>query len=249
VTSTVILTKDRPDLLRECLHSLTLSMNGVQPPKVVVWDNGGDPETRNLCREFRTKRLSSGANESFSAANNEAAKKTKGDLLLLNNDVQLQPGCLQAMERARKEGANIVGAKLLYPNGAVQHYGIGFSRDYMPFHIGRYEAPDSSWCSEDRVVVATTFACVLIERDLWDTLGGLDEEYHYSYEDVDFCLRAREVGATVGVVHDAVAIHQESQTVGRSDNNVRNWGIFVKKWISTGRMYAALGVWPQWIWR
>lgn len=247
MTTAIIVTKGRPDLLRQCLVSLSASLNGSQPPKVVVWDNEGDAETKAICREFVVKRFGGGANESFSAANNLAAQGTKGDLLLLNNDVFLQPGCISAMQRARREGANIVGAKLLYPQGVVQHYGIGFSRDYMPFHIGRGEAPDSPWCSQDRVVAATTFAAVLIERALWDSLGGLDEEYIYSYEDIDYCLRAREVGAVVGVACDAVAIHLESQTVGRSDNDVRNWGIFAKKWLDTGRLYAALGVWPQWI--
>lgn len=245
--SVLIPTRNRPDLLKQCVESLLVALDGIKVSNLVVWDNGDDDETKIVTGLNRMKRLSTGQNESYSRSMNLSSQQAKGDLLLLNNDVFLTPGCINSMVRALKEGCEVVGAKLLYPQGTVQHYGVGFSRDYMPFHIGRYEAADSPWCSIDRVVAATTFACVLIKRTLWETLGGLDEEYFYSFEDIDFCLRAREIGAVVGIVHDAMAVHLEAQTQGRSDNDARNWEVFAKKWLNTGRIYAALGVWPQWI--
>ena len=244
----IILTRDRPDLLRECLRHLQTSVNGGPKPPVFVWDNGADEETPAICAEFGARRLGGdGTNISFSAANNAAARGFKGDLLLLNNDVFVRPGCLEALIAERKAGCDIVGTKLLYPNGTIQHYGIGFSRDYQPFHVSRGAAPHDWFIRENRVCPAVTFACVMISRKTWDDLGGLDEEYFYSYEDIDFCLRARETGAIVGVSAAAQAVHLESQTEGRSANDGVNWVTFHRKWVANGRLYAALGVWPFWI--
>lgn len=242
-----IVTRDRPDLLRRCLEHLIAAMGAGRAP-IIVWDNGTDKETPAICRQFRAKRLSaSGKNLSFSAANNAAVAEFSGDILLVNNDVFVEPGAIDALLAERARGCDIIGAKLLYPNGRVQHFGVGFSRDWQPFHLARFDPPDSGWCAEPRVVPAVTFALAMISRQVWNGLSGLDEEYFFGYEDIDFCLRGRMSGAMIGVTPDAVAMHLESQTEGRSSHDARNWARFKSAWIDSGYLYAALGVYPPYL--
>lgn len=244
----IVVTRDRPDLLRECLRRLAASLNGGPRPALVVYDNGSDPETPAICAEYGAERLGgTGENVSFARANNEAARRFRGDVLLLNNDVEVFPGCLEALVAGRRAGCDLVGAKLLYPDGTIQHFGIGFSRDYQSFHLGRGQPATEPWMAENRVVAAATGACLLIRRRCWDELGGLDEGYVFGWEDVDFCLRAREQGYICGVVHEAVAVHHESQTAGRSSFDSANWQRYQESWVRTGRVHAALGVWPMFL--
>lgn len=243
-----IVTRDRPELLRECFRHLRESVNGGPKPPIWVFNNGSDPETPALCREYGAKALSRpGENVGFAEANNLLAAEFKGDVLLCNNDVFPMAGCLEALARERAKGCDIVGAKLLYPDGRVQHFGVGFTRDYWPLHTGRFEPQDSEWASEPRVVPAVTGALMLIARDMWERLGGFDTAFYFGSEDIDFCLRAREAGSICGVVPDAVAIHLESQTAGRSAHDARNAAVYKAKWIDSGRIYQALGVWPSFL--
>lgn len=242
-----IVTRDRPDLLYRCLEHLTAAMGDKRAP-IIVWNNGTDEKTPILCAEYGVKMLGGdGENTSFSKANNECAKQFKGDVLLVNNDVYLTPGAIDALIAERQNGCDIVGAKLLYPNGRVQHFGVGFSRDWQPFHLGRHEPSDSEWCSEPHVVRAVTFALALINRLAWDRLEGLDEQYFFGYEDIDFCLRAGLSGDVIGVTPDAVAVHLESQSEGRSSHDARNWNVFKSGWVDGGHIHPALGVWPAYI--
>lgn len=242
-----IVTRDRPDLLYRCLEHLIAAMGDKRAP-IVVWNNGTDEKTPILCAEYGVKMLGgNGENTSFSKANNECAKQFKGDVLLLNNDVFLDKGAIAAMIAERQNGCDIVGAKLLYPNGTIQHYGVGFSRDWNPMHLARGWPAGYEWATEPHVVPAVTFALALINRRTWDRLEGLDERYFFGYEDTDCCLRAKLSGEVIGVIPNAVATHLESQTEGRSSHDAGNWLLFKRAWIDSGQLYDALGVYPAYL--
>ena len=168
-------------------------------------------------------------------------------VLLLNNDLILRPGFWGGAQFMMQHGYEIAGGKLLYPNGTIQHCGKWFTMDFYPFHALRWQGADEPHTMEPRPYPAVTFACALIKREVWEGLEGLDEQFVNGYEDDDFCLRARECGACIGVHPDMAAIHLESQTTGQdNDNKEAQWRRFRAKWVETGRISWALGMHMGW---
>ncbi len=186
---------------------------------------------------------------SFAQFNNLAAKETKGAdwLLLLNDDVELKPGFwdgLQAMEAAQFD---VIGAKLLYPDGTIQHCGKLYTLDMFPFHVMRGLPGDSPESMQMRKYPSVTFACVAILKELWDDIGGLDEQFSNGYEDDDFCAATLERGGDIGVHPGCLATHLESQTTGQdNENKGLQWDKFREKWIFSNRLTYPLGVIREW---
>lgn len=170
-----------------------------------------------------------GTNTSFSLGNNLGAKATQSDwLLLLNDDVILEPDFLQEMWAGRR--ADICGALLLHSDGTVNHAGTLIAPDGRTDHIGRHVSP-LQLGGGYAFVPAVTFAAVMIHRAIWDALGGLDESYFYGWEDTDFCLRALQAGYTIACNRDAVAFHDECGTRPRnSQQDVDNCRLFINRW-------------------
>ena len=138
---------------------------------------------------------------------------------------------------------DIAGAKLLYPDGTIQHYGKWFTLDFHPFHVLRWQPADDPLAQQIRSFPDVTFACVAIRKVVWDDLKGLDEEYLNGYEDDDFCLRAKERGADVGLHPKMLATHLEAQTTGiDTANKAAQYERFKKIWVETGRIQWPLGV-------
>jgi GT2 family glycosyltransferase len=149
--------------------------------------------------------------DGFAATCNAAANRTTADLLVfLNDDTVAQPGWLSELTPYADLGPT--GAHLVYPDGSTQHAGVHFRRRQGVLEAYNWTRPAAS--SE---VPAVTGACLAISRDWWDRLEGFDEAFVNGYEDVDLCLRARELGGTCWYVADSTVVHFES----RSDPEVR----------------------------
>lgn len=175
--------------------------------------------------------LSLGYNN-FSVACNEAAKRVRDEwILFLNDDIEAENNFLFLMfDTALNLGADIVGAKLLYPDGRIQHVGVYFKEDGTPYHAA-LGAPDK--LREDRIVPAVTGACMMVKRGVFEALGGFDEEFENGFEDVDFCLRAREAGYRIALCGRTKLIHYEKCTRGFDrDRFLRNLDRLKKKWFS-----------------
>jgi GT2 family glycosyltransferase len=175
-----------------------------------------------------------GFNTSFSMGNNIAAAEMPADvthLLLLNDDLIPNDTFIEELAAAAEIDAPIVGALLVHRDGKVNHAG-GCELDpvrSISEHIGR-GSPAAGW-KGIATVPWVTFAAVLINRSLWDALGGLDESFVYGYEDHDFCMRALEVGAEIVCARDAVAIHEECGTRPRGGpRDAQNYTIFHGRW-------------------
>ena len=168
-------------------------------------------------------------------------------LLLINNDVIIQPGYFEALREAIAVGYEIIGSKLLYPNGTIQHFGKWFTLDFYPFHVLRGQPATHEQAQQPRTVPAVTFAAVAIKREVWQGVGGLDESYTNGYEDDAFCLTAREQGAQIGVHPGMLATHLESQSTGQdTPNKQAMWRLFKEKWVYSGRIQWALGMLNGW---
>ena len=161
----------------------------------------------------------------YSALNNFGARYATGEyLLLLNNDTEvITPGWLEEMVMyAQQKRVGCVGAKLLYPDDTIQHAGVGFGIGGVAGHLHKY-FPATSDGYMGRLnyvqdVYGDTAACLLIRKEIYDEVHGLDESYAVAFNDVDFCVRVRETGYTNVFTPFAQLYHYESKSRGMEDN-------------------------------
>jgi len=226
--SLVIPTRDRVELLRMCVESI-LARTVYPDFEVVVVDNQStDPEAlaymASLEREGRARVLRYDAPFNYSAINNWAVRHCDGRILgLVNNDIEvILPDWLQEMAaQAMRPEVGAVGAMLYYPDDRIQHAGVilgihgvgahiyaGLPRGY-PGHGGRARVAQS--------LSAVTAACLLVRREAYESVGGLDERLQVAFNDVDFCLRLREAGYRNIWTPFAELYHHESASRGRED--------------------------------
>jgi GT2 family glycosyltransferase len=157
----------------------------------------------------------------FSRINNLAAREARGELIgLMNNDLKvLDPDWLKEMvSQVVRPDVGIVGAKLLYDDGSIQHAGVTLgialaSHLYKSFP-GHAEGRNGR-LMHAQDVSAVTAACLLIRREVWNEVGGLDEEFPVAYNDVDLCLKVRAAGYRIIWTPDARIYHLESRSRGR----------------------------------
>jgi GT2 family glycosyltransferase/2-polyprenyl-3-methyl-5-hydroxy-6-metoxy-1,4-benzoquinol methylase len=232
LVSVIVPTKNKVDLLRTCLTSL---IEGTQYSncELLVVDNGSDdPETLAYLQALRDlgssslKVLSFPGPFNFSAMNNMAARESRGEfLLLLNNDTQIlhEDWLDEMLGYAQREDVGAVGARLLYPDGTIQHAGAilglgGMGSNHVfrqastddPGYFGRLMLP------QDYSVV--TAACLLTRKAHYWAVGGLDEEmFQVNFNDVDYCLKLRERGLKVVWTPYATLRHEESVSQAAPD--------------------------------
>ena len=205
VVSVIIPNRDRPDLLGPCMAGL-LHGTDYERIEVLIVDNGSvDPEALalldRLAADPRVTVLRDAAPFNWAALNNRAARHATGDLLLLlNNDIAiLQPDWLtELVGQVIQPGVGAAGAKLLYPDGRIQHAGVttdlrGYPRHLLRFADGAEPGPFDLLGSA-RDVWGVTGACMAIHRSVFFAVGGLNEAFPISYNDVDLCLRLTASG-------------------------------------------------------
>jgi O-antigen biosynthesis protein len=228
----VIPTKNRVDLLRTCLDSLARTTDKVHVNVIVVDDNSTETEsvqylaslagrTDLRCQVIHAPNSPTGFN--YSRLVNLGTARVETPLVLhLNNDVEaLTPGWLEDMVGwLSVPGVGVVGAKLLYPDGTLNHAGIALSRDDGLPHVlfEREPADDLGHLflpHTARNVAAVTGACLLTRTDLYRELNGFDEvQLPVAYNDVDYCLRAGHAGYRSVITPQAVLRHIGSATRG-----------------------------------
>jgi GT2 family glycosyltransferase/glycosyltransferase involved in cell wall biosynthesis len=178
----------------------------------------------------------------WSAINNLGVRHATGDLLLFMNDdmAPLGPDWLKEMVRvSRQRDVGIVGAMLEYPNGRIQHAGIGLSQG-AGFHVFRFLDPAEDrigWLVRyDREVSAATGACILTRRECYDAVGGFDEELPIVCNDTDFGLRMWEKGYSSVVAASARLIHYEgiSRAGLKESDDVIRFQARWREWITFG---------------
>ncbi|MGE0558041.1 MAG: glycosyltransferase [Burkholderiales bacterium] len=229
LVSIIVPTRDAADLLRRCVNSVLGKTTYPQFEILVVDNQSSEPQALTCLRELaahpavRVLRYDRPFN--FSAINNFAAREARGGVLcLLNNDTEvISPDWLDEMVgHLLQPGVGVVGAKLYYPDGRVQHagdtVGPGGCANHLHSGIAR---EDPGYCN--RAVVAqelsaVTAACLVTRRDLFIGLGGLDARWlKVAFNDVDYCLRVRAAGHQVVWTPHAELYHHESVSRGRND--------------------------------
>lgn len=224
--SVIIPSRDHLEVLRKCLHTL-FGLTSYANFQVVLVDTGSENaetwkfyETYAHNPGFKLVRYQEPFN--FSKASNFGARFADGDLFLfLNNDTEiLHSDWMSRMAQwFELKGVGIVGAKLLYPDGRIQHAGVILGLGGLAAHIFHNEAEDlitmyGSDCWYRNLSVVTG-ACMLISRHAFESAHGFDEEYRLNWSDVDLCLRVVSAGYRIVYTPDVRLIHVESVTHGR----------------------------------
>ncbi len=157
----------------------------------------------------------------YSLANNIAASLTDGECIcLLNDDVSTIAGDWldQMVGFFSDPEVGVVGAKLYYPNSTTQHGGIIMGLAGLADHANRFLPRGESgyaWRGEvDQELSAVTGACLLVRRDVYNLVDGLDEDFPTSFNDVDFCLRVRRSGYNVVFAASVELFHHETLSFG-----------------------------------
>jgi GT2 family glycosyltransferase len=161
----------------------------------------------------------------YSAINNLAAREAKGQILgLINNDLEvISPHWLQEMvSHALRPEVGAVGAKLYYPDGKIQHAGVVLGIFGLSEHIHRaLGRDDPGYCGRVQLtqdISVVTGACLLLRRELFEQLHGLDEGLPVAFNDVDLCLRLLDLGLRNVFTPYAELYHYESATRGSDDS-------------------------------
>ena len=224
--SVIIPTKDRIDLLATCLNGLLEKTNYGNFEILVVDNNSVEASTfayfEMVEKNDKVSILKFPGEFNFSAINNFAVSKAKGEVLvLLNNDIEvISEGWLRELvSHAVRSGVGAVGCRLYYPDDHVQHDGIvvgmGGVAGYAHPRLRREQSGEFGRSKIVRNYSAVTAAALAISKSVYDEVGGLDEEnLAVAFNDVDFCLRVQEAGYKNLYTPFAELYHHESVSRG-----------------------------------
>ncbi|MEO0417720.1 MAG: glycosyltransferase family 2 protein [Pseudomonadota bacterium] len=246
--SVVVATRDRVELLRTCVEGVLHGTNYPALDLIVADNESVEPETLAymdaIAADPRIQVVRWPHPFNYSAINNFAAAHAKGEYIcLLNNDIEvLDPEWLTEMVReALQPGVGAVGARLLYPDRSIQHAGvaIGIGNAAGHAHRGLPEGEPGYFAQAliARGASAVTAACLLVRKDHFDGVGGLDEEsLAVAYNDVDLCLKLQAQGLRNIYTPLATLIHHESKSRGLDfapehlERYMRELEVFQERW-------------------
>jgi GT2 family glycosyltransferase len=181
-----------------CLRSIAATCADEDIEVIVIDDCSPEPAADALTMVSGVKHIRNSENLGFLRNCNKAAALATGQyVLLLNNDVIVTQGWLQALVGTftQRENVGMVGAKLIYPDGRLQEAGGIVWRDGSAWNWGRDQDASRPEFNYLREVDYCSGAVLLLERKFWNTLGGFDERYAPAYyEDTDIAFRVREAG-------------------------------------------------------
>ena len=217
-------------MLLDCVHSV--SREGVPAPQIVIVDNGSsDASIENLQRAIDgLSILRNSCNAGFAKAVNQGIRQATSApslvefILLLNNDAQLDPGALQAFAAGFDSLPNlaIAGGQLHYPDGRLQSAFAplpSIAEEILPRSLLKLLAParfQRKTQDENPIAVECVLgACLCVRRSILPRLGLLDEDYFFFFEEIEWCHRARQLGAEIYYLPKASALHGHGQTANR----------------------------------
>jgi GT2 family glycosyltransferase len=238
LVSIIIPAFNKWDYTFKCLMAVLQNTRDVAH-EVIVIDNASSDETPlalPLLENLRVHRNEQ--NLGFARASNQGAAMARGKyLLFLNNDTEPRAGWLSAMVKLVEADPKIaiVGSKLLFPDGTIQHGGVVFAYagpiPVTPYHL-HYRRP-ASFSDTTLSLRAVTAACMLIRPEVFQAVGAFDEGYVNGYEDVDLCLKVWKTGAKIVYTPDSVVVHHESVSEGRFACDAANIDRLNRAWMST----------------
>ena len=232
LVSIIIPNKNQASILRACIDSIRNQTTYPNYEIMVVDNQSTEQDAIELFEELRKKEvriLSYDKPFNFSAINNFAASQAKGEFLtFLNNDITIINGdwLNEMVSHACKKHVGAVGAKLYYPEDCIQHAGVILGINGVAGHCFKYAARGEPGQQNRLNLVqqfsAVTAACLVIEKTIFDEVGGFEEEHlGVAFNDIDLCLRIKEAGyANIWTPH-AQLYHHESLSRGDDNSETR----------------------------
>lgn len=229
--SIVIANKDHAEDLKRCVDSIIQKSTYANYEIIIVENNSATEEIKKLYQQYQTqhsfiKVVTFTGAFNYSAVNNLGVKSAAGDyILLLNNDTEvITPGWMEELLMyAQREDVGAVGAKLYYPDKTIQHAGvvIGLGAHRTAGHT-HYKIPHQNLGYMGRLcyaqnMSAVTGACLMVRKERFEEVGGLEESFAISLNDVDFCLKLRAKGYLNVFTPFAELYHHESISRGLDD--------------------------------
>ena len=233
LVSIIIPTRDRVELLKKCITSIQ-QKTAYKNWEILVVDNQSEESLTHTYFEeiqcnsqIRVIRYEKPFN--YSALNNHAVQYAAGKILvLMNNDVEVmsEKWLTEMVSHAIRPEIGAVGAKLLYANGLVQHAGVILGLGGVAGHAHKYiEGDEPGYCH--RAVVAqnlsaVTGACLVVRKECYNEVGGLNEDLAVAFNDIDFCLKLLSAGYRNIFTPFACLYHHESMSRGQNDTPEKN---------------------------
>lgn len=228
LVSILIPNKDHIDILKRCIDSILEKSTYRNYEIVIIENNSKEHATFAYYKELNVienvRVITCVTDWNYSYINNYGFRVIKGQYcIFLNNDTELiSPDWIENMlSFAMRKDIGVVGAKLFYPDGSIQHGGVTLGIRGVAGHAfhGR-DGNDAGYMSRlitTQNLSAVTAACMMIPKEVFEEVHGFDEEYKVAFNDTDLCMRIREEG--YGIVFDprVQLIHYESKSRGTDE--------------------------------
>jgi GT2 family glycosyltransferase/glycosyltransferase involved in cell wall biosynthesis len=253
--SIVIPTYGAHGVTKRCLASIALNEPSVPYEVLVVDDAFKEPFDAEALAISGLTVIQNEDNLGFLKSCNAAALRVRGDrLLLLNNDTVVHGDAIDQLYHTFHyfDDVGAVCAQLRFENGSLQEAGGIVWRDGSAWNWGRGERPDDPRFTYVREVDYGSAAALMVDMELWRSLGGFDERYLPAYyEDTDFCFSIRQAGHRVLYQPAAVVTHFEGMSHGTDvgsgvkASQLKNQSVFAEKWAQVLETHRANGVAPM----
>lgn len=228
--SILIPNKDHIDLLERCIRSI-LSKSTYGHYEILIIENNSEEkrtfdyyEKLEESEKIRVIRCITDWNYSY--INNYGVKQMQGDYcLFLNNDTEViaEDWMEQMLRFAMRKDVGAVGAKLFYPDGTIQHGGVTMGIRGVAGHAFHGRPGDDPGYMSRLITVqnlsAVTAACLMVPREVFDEVGGFDEDYKVAFNDTDLCMRIRKQGYLIVYNPKAQLLHYESKSRGNDEQS------------------------------
>ncbi|HEV7258511.1 MAG TPA: glycosyltransferase family 2 protein [Bosea sp. (in: a-proteobacteria)] len=205
----IVVTYDSAEVLPACLSAL--AAEGI--PAIVV-DNASDDASADIARAQGATVIANARNEGYGRANNHGvAASTTPYVLIVNPDVEIRPGAIAALLAAadRYPDAGMLAPRIVEPSGRVFLQPRSLLSPPHLNRTGSMPVPEGDAC-----LPFLSGACLLIRREVFQSLGGFDPAIFLFYEDDDLCRRMRDAGHALIHVHEAEAAHGRGRSTAPS---------------------------------
>lgn len=219
--SIIIVNLNGRKLLEECFNSLSK----VDYPdfEIILVDNNSTDNSIEFVKNFYPKTIivKLDKNYGFAYPNNVGVKNAKGDYyLFLNNDTKVTPNFLSELVNIlhNEKNIGICQSMLLKPTGEIDSSGDFIDNMGVSFSSKEY-------VKENKVILSARGACMLVRKEIYEKLGGFDEKFYISFEDVDLGWRAWILGYEVMIIPQSVVYHYGGQTVQKRKTEIEFHGL------------------------
>ncbi len=240
LVSIIIPTRDRCDILSQCIDSVIARTDYPNYEIIVVDNESVEPATLEYLKRIETDEkirvLPHRGVFNYSAINNRAVREARGSVItLMNNDIEVinRDWLREMVSHAIRPGIGCVGAKLLYRNNQVQHGGVILGIGGVAGHAHKYfDADAAGYFSRLHLtqnLSAVTAACLTVRKHTYLSVGGLnDSDLKVAFNDVDFCLKVAALGFKNVWTPYALLYHHESISRGH-DNTPEKKNRFINE--------------------